>query len=79
MLVSVGVFLPQTPLLDTRTESHQGGRKSNRVHLPVSLTLVPDFLQSTSSSPSSSSAVKVGTLPNSFRSMEKPYFLKDLC
>ena len=43
------------------------------IHLPVTLTLerreamgdsVPDVLQSTTSSPSSSSVVQIGTLPN---------------
>ena len=55
------------------------------VSLPVLLTLgrrgamgdvIPDMLQSTASS-SSSSIVQVGTLPN-FRSVEVPYF-QEVC
>ena len=39
LLVSGGTILALKPYLNTRTESHQNGRKSAGVHIPVPLTL----------------------------------------
>ena len=72
VLVSDDVSLAQKPHLDTRTESCKGGRKLPGVCLPFLITLgrrgavgdsVPDVLQSTSPSPSSSSVMQVDILP----------------
>ena len=61
--------------LDTRMESHQGDRSQHGMQLPVPLTLgrrkamedgIPDVLQSTTSSPSSSSVVQAGAQPKHF-------------
>ena len=84
MLVSGGAFMALKPHLNTWPEAHQVERKSaGGLGLPVPLTLrrrgtmedsVPDVLQSTSSSPSSSSVVQSSTLPKYFGSMERLYF-----
>ena len=73
VLASGGASLAQKPHFDTRSESHPGVRKSawgastNSIYLKQKGTMgdiVPDVLHSTSSSPSSSSVVQIGTLSN---------------